>query len=236
MASTLAFTVGLGLVLLPVVARNYVVTGGFYLTTSQFGPNFYIGNNPAADGTYMALRPGRGAPEFERQDATELAERALRRSLTPAEVSSYWTEQALTYITSQPGDWLALVGRKVALLWNSSEMLDTESQETYEEVSPVLRLLAPVGHFGVVVPLALLGLLASWTERRRLWPLFALLAAYAASVVLFYVFARYRFPLVPFLLLLAANGSSWPRPGCSHRLDRHDGGRLAPRWRWWPRP
>ena len=31
-------------------------------------------------------------------------------------------------------------------------------------------------------------------------------AAYAASVVAFYVFARYRFPLVPFLMLFAAAG------------------------------
>ena len=28
--------------------------------------------------------------------------------------------------------------------------------------------------------------------------------AYAASVVMFYVFARYRYPLVPFLMLFAA--------------------------------
>ncbi len=202
----LAFALGLAVVLLPVAARNYAVTGGFYLTTSQFGPNFYIGNNPAADGTYMSLRPGRGAPEFERQDATELAERARQRSLTPGEVSSYWTEQALAYITSQPGDWLALVGRKFALLWNRGEMLDTESQESYEEISPVLRVLGVIGHFGIVVPLALVGLIGAWPDRRRLWPFFALFAAYAASVVLFYVFARYRFPLVPFLLLLAANG------------------------------
>ena len=202
----LAFALGLTVVLLPVAARNYAVTGGFYLTTSQFGPNFYIGNNPVADGTYMSLRPGRGAPEFERLDATELAERARQRSLTPGEVSSYWTEQALTYITTHPADWLALVARKFALLWNSGEMLDTESQESYEEFSPVLRVLGAVGHFGIVVPLALVGLVGAWPDGRRLWPFFALIAAYAASVVLFYVFARYRFPLVPFLLLLAANG------------------------------
>jgi len=202
----LALGLGLSLALLPVVARNYAVTGGFYLTTSQFGPNFYIGNNPSADGTYMPLRPGRGAPEFERQDATEIAERALQRRLTPADVSAYWTDRALAFITSQAGDWLALLGRKVALLWNTSEMLDTESQDSYEEVSPVLRTLAVVGHFGVLVPLAVLGLVAAWPERRRLWPLLALFAAYAASVVLFFVFARYRFPLVPFLLIFAANG------------------------------
>ena len=157
MLPVLAFALGLALLLLPVAGRNYAVTGGFYLTTSQFGPNFYIGNNPSADGTYMSLRPGRGAPEFERQDATELAERARQRSLTPGEVSSYWTEQALAFITSQPGDWLALVGRKIALLWNRGEMLDTESQESYEEISPVLRVLGVIGHFGIVVPLALVG-------------------------------------------------------------------------------
>ena len=81
------FLAGLAIVLVPVAARNSYVGGGFYVTTSQFGPNFYIGNNPAADGTYQSLRFGRGAPEYERQDATELAERALGKRLTPAEVS-----------------------------------------------------------------------------------------------------------------------------------------------------
>jgi tetratricopeptide (TPR) repeat protein len=206
-----ALLLGLTMLLLPVVARNYAVTGGFYLTTSQFGPNFFIGNNPAADGTYMALKPGRGAPEFERQDATELAERALGRSLSPTAVSSYWTDRALAFIANEPGRWAALMARKVGLLWNRSEMLDTESQESYEEVSPLLRVLAVVGHFGVVVPLAALGVIATWPDRRRLWPVLALLAAYAVSVVFFYVFARYRFPLVPFLILLAAVGATAAR-------------------------
>ena len=62
-----AFALGLAIVLAPVAIRNYAVGGGFYLTTSQFGPNFYIGNNPAADGTYMPLRPGRGAPDTNRK-------------------------------------------------------------------------------------------------------------------------------------------------------------------------
>ncbi len=201
-----AFACGLALVLLPVAARNYAVGGGFYLTTSQFGSNFYIGNHPGADGTYVSLRPGRGAPEYERQDATELAELAMKRKLTPAEVSSYWTDRALHYIRSQPLDWGRLLVRKSALLVNTSEMLDTESQESHAEVSWPLRVLGPVGHFGVLVPLAVLGLWITWNDRRRWWPLSALLAAYAASVVLLFVFARYRFPLVPFLLIFAAGG------------------------------
>ena len=116
-------------------SRNYAVGGGFYLTTSQFGPNFFIGNNPRSDGTYMSLRFGRGAPEYERQDATELAEHALGRPLTPAEVSSYWTDRALDFITDAAGRLAAADGPQVLLLVERTEMLDTESQESYAEWS-----------------------------------------------------------------------------------------------------
>ncbi|MEO8680491.1 MAG: tetratricopeptide repeat protein, partial [Vicinamibacterales bacterium] len=204
--ATAALVGGLAIVLLPVAARNYAVGGGFYLTTSQFGSNFFIGNNPRADGTYASIRFGRGAPEFERQDATEVAEAALKRPLTPSEVSGYWTGQAMHFITSQPGAWLKLMGRKVGLLANRSEMFDTESQESYAEWSWPLRIFGPFTHFGVLVPLAIFGAIAAWSERQRLWVIYALAAAYAASVVMFYVFARYRFPLVPFLLLFTGAG------------------------------
>ena len=86
---------GLAIVLLPVAARNTVVSGEFHLTTSQLGPNFYIGNNPEASGTYQPLRFGRGDPIYERQDATELAEQATGKQLIPSEVSWYWTPRTL---------------------------------------------------------------------------------------------------------------------------------------------
>jgi tetratricopeptide (TPR) repeat protein len=197
---------GVVVVLGPVAARNYAIGGELYVTTSQFGPNFYIGNNPRSDGTYMSLRPGRGAPEYERQDATELAEHAVGRQLTPSEVSNYWSTRALDFIGSQPGAWLRLMGRKLALLWNADEMLDTESQESHAEWSTVLAVGGWFGHFGLLVPLAMLGIIMTWHERARLWLLYAMTIAYAASVIAFYVFARYRFPLVPFLMLFAATG------------------------------
>jgi tetratricopeptide (TPR) repeat protein len=202
-----AFMLGMTIVLLPVALRNSLVDRGFYLTTSQFGPNFYIGNNANADGTYTSLRFGRGSPEYERRDATELAEAATGRRLTPADVSRYWTGQALAFIRSDPIAWITLLGRKTALLWNRTEMLDTESQETHAEWSTALRLLGSIGHFGVLVPLALLGAIVTWPSRHRLWVIYAIVVAYAASVVMFYVFARYRYPLVPFLLLFAAAGA-----------------------------
>ena len=197
---------GLAVVLLPVAARNRIVGGEWHLTTSQFGPNLYIGNNPHADGTYGALREGRGSPEYERQDATEIAEAAAGRPLTPAEVSSFWVRQTTEFVRSQPGAWLTLMGEKAVLLWNRTELVDTESQASYEDSSWLLRVLAPVGHFGILVPLAVLGIFATWPDRSRGGVYYAIAAAYAASVVLFYVSARYRMPLVPLLILFAAAG------------------------------
>jgi tetratricopeptide (TPR) repeat protein/4-amino-4-deoxy-L-arabinose transferase-like glycosyltransferase len=231
------FVAGVAIVLVPVAARNSLVGGGFYVTTAQFGPNFYIGNNPKAEGTYASLRYGRGAPEYERQDATELAELTVGHQLTPAEVSSYWTGRALQFITSQPGAWLVLMARKAALLVNRSEMVDTEDQASYAEWSWPLWLLGPIAHFGVLVPLAVLGVFATWPERApnqasrrpwplrsRLWVLYALILAYAASVVLFYVFARYRYPLVPMLVIVAAAGlveaESWVRTARPEPVDQ----------------
>lgn len=200
------FLTGMTVVLLPVALRNWYVGGEFHLTTSQFGPNFFIGNNPNADGTYAPLRPGRGDPKFERQDATELAERALGRELTPSEVSRFFFRSATQYIRSEPGDWTRLLARKFSLAFNAVEVVDTVDQYTHAESSLPLRLSSLVFHFGVLAPLAFLGVWITWPERARLMPLHLLFLAYTASLVAFYVFARYRLPLVPFLVLFAAAG------------------------------
>jgi tetratricopeptide (TPR) repeat protein len=205
--ATVVAAVGLAIVLLPVAARNRIVGGGFYLTTSQFGPNLFIGNHPGADGTYQPLRFGRGAPEYEREDATQLAELAKGRSLTPREVSGYWTDRAVTFITSEPAAWAKLMARKVALLFNSTEMADTEDQATYADWSIVLRVLGPVSRFGILVPMAVVGMILTWSQRSRLGIVYAMLVVYAASVTLFYVFARYRYPLVPILVLFSSAGA-----------------------------
>jgi tetratricopeptide (TPR) repeat protein len=203
-STIVAFVFGLSVVLLPVAVRNRVIGGEWHLTTSQFGSNFYLGNNPDADGTAVALREGRGSVEYERQDATELAQAAEGRPLSPREVSNYWTRQAVAFIQGHPWEWITLETRKLVLLVNRTELIDTESQESYEEWSPVLHIAARVAHFGMLLPIAVLGLIVGWPDRRRLWPLYAMAVTYAASVVLFYVSARYRLPLVLFLMLFAA--------------------------------
>ena len=194
---------GVALVLSPVALRNATVGGELHLTTSAFGLNFFIGNNPSADGTYSPVVPRRGDPRVEFQDAAALAERAEGRTLTPSEVSGWYLGRALDYIRTQPGDWLALMGRKAMLMANAVEVADTRDQYSHEDAAWLLGLSGRLLHFGVLVPVALLGVWWTFADRRRLLPFYLLLAAYAGTLLLFYVFARYRLPLVPLLLPFA---------------------------------
>jgi hypothetical protein len=100
------------------------VGGEFKLTTSQFGANFFIGNNPLADGTYISVGKVIGEPQLEGQDAKRLAERALGRTLTAGEVSDYWLQRSWEYVYSQTTRWFALLGKKWLLVWNAREIED----------------------------------------------------------------------------------------------------------------
>jgi tetratricopeptide (TPR) repeat protein len=197
---------GVLLVLFPVGLRNLLIGGEFTLTTSQFGPNFYIGNNPTADGTYSSVRNAIHETQLEGADAKRLAERALGRSLTPGQVSGYWFERALEYISAQPAQWLRLLGFKWLLVWNAREVEDSDDFYIYQNWSWLLTLLAWFGHFGVLVPLAGIGVWLTLSRWRQLWLLYAIIVSLAASVAVFYVFGRYRYPLVPVLTLFAGAG------------------------------
>ena len=201
------FFAGLTLVLLPVGLRNLALGGEFKLTTSQLGPNFYIGNNPAADGTYNSIRSTIGEPQLEGPDAKRLAERALQHTLSPGEISNYWLGKSFEYIKKEPADWLRLLAKKWILVWNAREIEDSDDFYIYRQWSSLLSVLGRLNHFGVLAPLAAVGLLVSLGQWRRLWLLYAMILALAASVAGFYVFGRYRFPLVPLLVLFAGAGS-----------------------------
>jgi tetratricopeptide (TPR) repeat protein len=200
-----AFAAGLAAALFPVAFRNWWVGGELHLTTSQLGLNLYLGNHAGATGLYQPFEGNRGV-ESERQDARTGAERALGRPLSAREASDYWLQQSLDYIRSQPGDWLRLMLRKALLLASALELVDAEDQYLTAEYSSVLRWAGWLGHFGVLAPLAVLGVFVTWPRRREIWWIHAAIAAYTASVLIFYVVARYRYPLVPFLALLAGAG------------------------------
>jgi tetratricopeptide (TPR) repeat protein len=197
---------GLMLALAPVAVRNRIIGGEWALTTAQFGPNFFIGNNADADGTYAPLVPEHGTPFHEQNDARLLAEEGAGRSLAPREVSQWWTRVTLEEIREQPGRWLRLMGRKILLALGSVDIADTEDPYSYAESSPVLATLLRSYSFSILVAGGALGV---WTLGRRLrsrWILPVVCVTYLAGLVLFYISARYRLPLVPVFALLTGAG------------------------------
>jgi tetratricopeptide (TPR) repeat protein len=200
------FVLGAALVLAPVAIRNYVVGGEAFVTTSQFGANLYLGNNAQADGKYAPLRWGHGSFPEERADAIEIAEQSAGHALTPGQVSRYWSGRAWDWIRAHPLDWVKLMGRKWLLLWNEREIPDSDEPLVYKDASLILTGSGVLCSFGIICPLAAAGMVALWSERRRLGALYLIVASIAASAALFVVFARYRFPMVPVLLLFAAAG------------------------------
>lgn len=199
----LIFAAAVMVVLLPVALRNYRVGGEFFVSTSQAGPNFYIGNHAGASGLYESLVPERGNARYERDDARQLAETALGHSLTAGAVSRYWVDRTLDDIRAAPGRWLALFGKKCLLAINAAEPPDAESLSAYAEQSPLLAALAWI-NFGMVFSLAILGVWLERTQWRSLWLLYGVAASLLLSMAAFFVFARYRLPAVPVLVMFAA--------------------------------
>jgi hypothetical protein len=213
--AALALLAGTVLALAPAALLNYAAGGEVLVTSSQGGMNFYIGNARGATGTYTALSSGSQIPERQRADAERLAAGFAARQggrpmaagqLTPAEVSRLFWREAWREIAADPGAWLRLMLRKLRLFWNAYELPDAEGFRIYRRESWLLRCDPVV--FGLVAPLAALGLLAlARGGQRRGALLLALLAgATCVAVVLFFVFGRYRLAVVAFLLPLAAAG------------------------------
>ncbi len=182
----------------------------FIPISSQAGVNLYIGNNPQSDGV-SAVVPGTRATWWGGyRDTINIAEKAAGGKLKPSEVSAYWTRQALEYAANDPLGWLKLTGRKLLLLWYGHELPNNEELYAAGWYTPLLRPLiwrwGPFRFpFGLIGPMALVGMgLALWRRNRRLTVPILYVLTYSATVVAFFVCARFRIPVIPPLLLLAA--------------------------------
>jgi len=205
LAMTVLFLAGVITALGPVVARNYYVGNELVLTTAQAGQNFYIGHNPDANGTYIKLPFVRPDPLHEQDDFKKEAEKRSGRTLSPSEVSRYWLQQGLGYIQSNPLADLKLTGKKLLLFLNSYEIPDNHNFYFHQRYSRILQVL-PV-NFGLVAPFFLLGLLGMFLVKRTSAVFLSLTQIlYIASVCIFYVFSRYRMPVLPLFCLTAGYG------------------------------
>jgi 4-amino-4-deoxy-L-arabinose transferase-like glycosyltransferase len=197
------FLIGNSLILFPALLRNYVIGNDWVLTTAQAGQNFYIGQNPASTGTYISFPFVRADPLYEREDFHREAESRLKKPLKPSEVSDYWFGEGIAFIKDNPFIFLRLTGKKFLMFINEYEVADNHNFYFHKRYSKTLRML-PLG-FGMVGPFFLLGILTMLKERRAaVYILFLTQTAYIISVIVFYVFSRYRMPVMPLFCLTAA--------------------------------
>lgn len=201
--AALGLVVALSVTLVPVLLRNGLRGHDWVLTTAQGGQNFYIGNNPEnPSGTYSAPRFVRPDPQHEQEDFLREAVRRTGRDLKPSEASSFWFRSGLSYLRENPGQAVVLPLRKLGLLWHRHEIPDNEDIRFWARYSPWLRL--NVINFGLIGPLAVVGLVLGLRERRRLSLLYLTLGTYLLSISLFFVLGRYRLPAASLLLFFAA--------------------------------
>jgi 4-amino-4-deoxy-L-arabinose transferase-like glycosyltransferase len=204
LAGLLAFCLSIAFPLSLATAHNVVAGNSWAPIRAQGGPNFWIGNNPQASGTYDFWPFAAWHPEEEVKGFKAEAERRVGHPLTAKESSNFWMSEGLRFWREQPGAAIALLAKKAWLVVHDYEIPDNYAFTCFRTYfTPVLWLL-PLS-FGMLLGLALVGgVLAVRQDRRARFP-FAWAVLYAASVAAFYVFDRYRIPLCIVLCLFAAH-------------------------------
>ncbi|MCJ7457645.1 MAG: tetratricopeptide repeat protein [candidate division Zixibacteria bacterium] len=197
---SLFFLMGLFGLILPITVRNYLVGKDFVLISSQGGINFYIGNNPQADGTSAILPPY--GDDWEYQDAAYEVQGSIGKIPRPSEVSDYYLKKGTNFIIRSPQKFLSLFLKKAYLFWNSFEISNNQDIYFFRRYSALIRIL-PVG-FWIIGPLSLVGILLSLKSWRKYFLVLIFVLSYSFSVLLFFVNSRFRLPVLPFLIVLSS--------------------------------
>lgn len=192
--------------ILPVSVRNFAVGKEFFLVSSNFGVNFYLGNNPRMEET-VNVRPWRAWDRL-------MLEPINAGFYSRKEQSGYWFGESLEYIKSEPFDYVKLIMKKTYLFLNSYEIKRNQDPYFLSRYSRLLSILLwrtsvlnyPFGLFG---PLAFVGMIISLREWRKVLLLYMYCLSVTASTVLFFVCSRYRLPAVPVMLIFSGYAIVW---------------------------
>ncbi|MFH1303390.1 MAG: tetratricopeptide repeat protein [Planctomycetota bacterium] len=195
------------LTILPVTIRNYAVSGDAVFIAWQGGFNFFLGNNRVSKGWQAKVSGIDPSWQGGYQQSIAMAEAAEKRSLKRSEVSDFWYRMAWREIRESPGHFVKLLAQKLRLLINGYEIPNNQPIYMVRDFSSIISplMFANVLYFpyGILAPLALVGIALSLRTWRRYLLLYLLLGSYTLTLMLFFVCTRFRQPLVPILLLFA---------------------------------
>ena len=208
----LLFLAGFALGLSPLPLHNRLVGGEWVTLTASFGPDLYTGNHRGSDG--MADRPpvyrgrelGRSPSEIRTSYARIAGRSAGPKGAAPGAISKFWVKASLDDMGADKGSYFELLWRKIRIYFNAHEGPAARPWASQGDGPGIGKLGLP---FGAIAPLALLGLVISIRGFRKRGVLVWFVLAHLIGLLVFWVDARYRLPLVPVMLVYAAAMLRW---------------------------
>ena len=218
------------LVLLPWLARNYQIYGGFVPIALNSGENIYQGNNPWTTAVFRAgydvqwLPPPLDAPTIDeplkrnnflanagwsylRGNPAQFPDLLLTKLLV------YWNPQVTPLNNLREGERLAIDenGKVVIVTGQDSHIGVTAANAAYQDegLFNVIGRQAHIVYFGGLWLLAIAGL---WLSRRQWRPLSLLVFVQVSQTLMYLLFhpsTRYRSPTDPLLFVFSAVAVLW---------------------------
>jgi hypothetical protein len=196
--------VGLAIGTSPCWIHNYFVAHDPVTLSAHSGINFWIGNNPQANG-YPRFPPGlRAGQAAMLQDSIDQAEIAVGRPLKHAEVSQYWADKARNFVVTHFGDWLKLILVKLRNFWSAFQYDDLSIITILREQAVIF----PGLYFGLIAAFAIPGIVFAWRVAPVSRWVLAAITLSMISLLPVFITERYRLVAVPGLLIFAALGST----------------------------
>lgn len=191
------------LAIAPATLHNRIASGEWILVSAHGGLTFYHGNNPAADGTFSAHEVSNDK-QYQARDALRRTREARGPDASWKDVSGYFFERGVGWWRAEPARALGLAARK-AWLFLGGRVYGDMYLPTFERSEPFgsrLRLaFVPVAW--CTLPALVLALILLRRPREHV-VLLALVGLAFAVCTVFWYSPRYRIPVSPIVVLLAA--------------------------------
>ena len=198
----LAFGLSAAAIVTPWTLRNVAEYGRFVLVATEGGVTFWTGNHPLA----------RGEGDLAANPHLKLESQALRRQhpeLSEEAMEPIYYREALAWIRSHPIDWIRLELRKLFYLVVPIGPSYTLHSRLYYGAS--------VLSYGLVLPLASIGLVRLGHRRARTPGLWLLAGSAIVTCLIFFPQERFRIPVIDPVLVICAAVALAPREAESPR-------------------
>lgn len=191
------------IILLPIAIRNAAVGDEFTAVPTQGGINFYIGNNPDANGWSAAMPPPLGQ-FWQYADCKHIAETETGRDMKPSGVSRFWFSKGIDFWLESPSQALMLNLKKAYLLFSSQAISNNRNIPQFRERIVISKVL--VISWWLLFPFGLMGMIGGLRRNPRACLILFFIILYSIIIVIFFVTSRFRLPLLPFWIIFASRG------------------------------